>query len=136
MQEILLYHHLALVTSRTYIYQPFIWRPRFHQALPLSAFLPGPTRDSGVPVSLLDKVCPQDETVYVEVEAFYEDLWGTSQRILKRPERCIVITNRIMHWKYVHLNSIASEPLINIASYLSSSSLNGFRIFNAVNSLL
>ncbi|KAF5348678.1 hypothetical protein D9758_006828 [Tetrapyrgos nigripes] len=102
VQEILLYHHLALVTSRTYVYQPFIWRPRNHQPLPLSAFLPNPTRNT-VPISLLSRICPEDSdsTVHITVDSLYSELWDKSQNILNRPERCIIIDNRIMHWNYL-----------------------------------
>ncbi|KAE9409131.1 hypothetical protein BT96DRAFT_962330 [Gymnopus androsaceus JB14] len=97
VQEILIYHHLSL---------PFIWRPRFHQPLPLSAFLPGPTID-GVPVSFLEQICPQDDTVYIQIDALYDDLWRTSQKILARPEKCIIITNRIMHWNYLSSSALS-----------------------------
>ncbi|THV05078.1 hypothetical protein K435DRAFT_835028 [Dendrothele bispora CBS 962.96] len=103
IQEILLYHHLALITSRTYVFQPFIWRPRGHQPLPLSAFLPNPTKHS-VPVSLFDQICSLDETettVHAVVNGSYESRWEESQEVLKGPERCIVMDNRILHWNYL-----------------------------------
>lgn len=101
VQEILLYHHLALVTSRTYVYQPFVWRPRNHQPLPLSAFLPGLTEDA-VPVTLFHLVCAPEETIHITIDASYENLWEESKRALEGPERCITVDTKIMHWKCVY----------------------------------
>ncbi|KAJ7594587.1 hypothetical protein C8J56DRAFT_1044313 [Mycena floridula] len=99
VQEILLFHHLALLTSRLYVYQPFIWNPR-KAALPLSAFLLGPTKNS-INQRLFDEVCPPEEVKHVEIHAPNNDLWQEAQRVLGSDDRCLVVTNWIFNWRYL-----------------------------------
>ncbi|KAF4620441.1 hypothetical protein D9613_000245 [Agrocybe pediades] len=100
-QEILLYHHLALQTSRVYVYQPLIWRPRGETAgVPLSAFLPGVT-DNSVSDSVFDEVCPPEEVVHVKLRANDLDQWNHAKTILNQKDRCIVVDDRIFNWAFL-----------------------------------
>lgn len=98
-QEILLHHHLALQSSRIYIYQPFDWRAR-KQQLPLSAFLLGPTQHS-VPSSLVEELCPRgsDDVVNIKIDSSQTDIWKTALSALNRKEKCIVVDNPILDSK-------------------------------------
>jgi len=100
-QEILLYHHLALQTSRIYVYQSLIWRPRGEKAgVPLSAFLRGVTENS-VSDSVFDEVCPPEDVVHVKLTANSLDQWNHAKSVLNRKERCLVIDDWIFNWAYV-----------------------------------
>ncbi|KAJ3546603.1 hypothetical protein NMY22_g1988 [Coprinellus aureogranulatus] len=99
-QEILLFHHLALQTHRTYVYQPFIWRPRGENAqVPLSAFLRGVTRES-ISVAAFDEVCPESEVKHVRIRGVsYEGQWKHAKEVLGGEERCVVVDDWLFSWK-------------------------------------
>ncbi|KAF8971133.1 hypothetical protein BDZ97DRAFT_1341378 [Flammula alnicola] len=100
-QEILLYHHLALQTSRIYVYQPLIWRPRGEDAgVPLSAFLRGPT-ESTISEAVFDEVCPPDEVFHVNLRADHKDQWRYAKEILERKHRCVVVDDKVFNWDYL-----------------------------------
>ncbi|KAJ3494864.1 hypothetical protein NMY22_g20010 [Coprinellus aureogranulatus] len=100
-QEILLFHHLALQTHRTYVYQPFIWRPRGENAeVPLSAFLRGVTRGS-ISSSAFDEVCPESEVKHVRIRGVsYEGQWKYAKEVLGGEERCVVVDDWLFSWNY------------------------------------
>ncbi|CAA7260580.1 unnamed protein product [Cyclocybe aegerita] len=100
-QEILLYHHLALQTSRIYVYQPFIWRPRGEKAeVPLSAFLRGPTEGT-ISDSAFDEVCPPEDVVRVKLVTNTESQWEHAKSILNSNDRCIVVEDWLFNWNYL-----------------------------------
>jgi hypothetical protein len=97
-QDILLYHHLALQTSRIYVYQPFIWRPRGEKAeVPLSAFLRGPTEGS-ISDAVFDEVCPPEEVVHVQLRVDHLEQWHHAIDVLNRKDRCVVVDDWIFNW--------------------------------------
>lgn len=98
-QEILLFHHLALLTSRTYVYQPFIWQHR-HASLPLSAFLLGPTKYA-ISSALFDQICPPDKVRHVHIDAQPGALWTEAQRVLNTDAQCVSVDNRIFSWAFL-----------------------------------
>ncbi|KDR75020.1 hypothetical protein GALMADRAFT_268566 [Galerina marginata CBS 339.88] len=105
-QEILLYHHLALQTSRIYVYQPLIWRPRGENAsVPLSAFLRGPT-DGTVSEAVFDEICPPEEVVHVKLGVDHMDQWNYAQEILNGKDRCIVVDDSVFNWNYLASSGI------------------------------
>lgn len=107
-QEIHLFHHLALLTNRVYVYQPFMWRHR-KELQPLSGFLSGPTQDSLSSV-IWDEVCPEDKVKNVTLEDPYEHRWSQAIEVLSGAEECVYVTNWILNWGYVclaHLRSLA-----------------------------
>ncbi|KAJ4483465.1 hypothetical protein J3R30DRAFT_3284294 [Lentinula aciculospora] len=101
-QEILLHHHLALQSSRFYIYQPLYWKSR-NEHLPLSAFLLGATEERAVPASFVEELCPKgsDDVVHIQIRSSQEDLWKTALSALKRKERCIIVDNPIIDTAYL-----------------------------------
>ncbi|GLB45077.1 hypothetical protein LshimejAT787_1901550 [Lyophyllum shimeji] len=100
-QEILLYHHLALATSRVYVYQPIIWRPRGSQAtVPLSAFMPGVTRNS-LSAALFEEICSPEETKHVKIRVNNPSLWEYTKQQLSGNEKCIVVDDWILNWDYL-----------------------------------
>ncbi|KAH9484955.1 Strobilurin A biosynthesis cluster protein l1 [Psilocybe cubensis] len=100
-QEILLYHHLALQTSRTYVYQPLIWRPRGEKAtVPLSAFLLGVTENS-ISEAVFEQVCPPGEVVHVNLRVDYADQWFHAKDILNRKDRCVVVDDWLFNWNFL-----------------------------------
>ncbi|KAF8812923.1 hypothetical protein BYT27DRAFT_7085694 [Phlegmacium glaucopus] len=100
-QEILLFHHLALQTSRIYVYQPLIWRPRGEKAtVPLSAFLRGPTLGT-VSEALFDEVCPASEIVHISLVVDHMAQWDHAQEGLNAQHRCIVVDDWIFNWNYL-----------------------------------
>jgi len=100
-QEILLYHHLALQTSRIYVYQSLIWRPRGENAtVPLSAFLRGPTEGT-ISDAVFDQVCPPETVVHVKLRADHMDQWNYAKEILNRKDRCVVVDDWIFNWNYL-----------------------------------
>ena len=101
-QEILLFHHLALLTDRVYVYQPFFWRPR-NEPLPLSAFLLGPTEGS-LSAAVYDTVCPTEQVIHVTIEAPHDELWQTALDVLSSKDRCIIVDNWVLTWRYVPLS--------------------------------
>ncbi|KIY53090.1 hypothetical protein FISHEDRAFT_69230 [Fistulina hepatica ATCC 64428] len=108
-QEIVLFHHLALTSGRTYVYQPFVWRPRGQSALvPLSAFLRGVTNTS-VSSDLFGEICPEDARAHIEIGAeVHEDRWAQALDMLNTSEPCIVVDNWILDWDF-----LTSPALIN-----------------------
>jgi len=65
--KVLLFHHLALETSPTYLFQPLIWCPRGEDALiPLSAYLSGVTKN-GVSAAVFQEVYPVEHTTRVQI---------------------------------------------------------------------
>ncbi|KAJ3735656.1 hypothetical protein DFJ43DRAFT_990967 [Lentinula guzmanii] len=109
-QEILLHHHLALQSSRFYIYQPFYWKSRNEQ-LPLSAFLLGASQERAVPASFVEKLCPKgsDDVAHIKIQSTQEDLWNTALSALKRKEKCIIMDNPIIDTAY--LSSPTAESI-------------------------
>ncbi|KAK7045565.1 hypothetical protein VNI00_007397 [Paramarasmius palmivorus] len=106
VQEILLYHHLSQISSRIYAYQPFIWRSRNHQRLPLSAFLPGPTKKA-IPQSLFEEICPPEAILHVTIPMdSYDEVWGKAQEVLAQKDRCIQIDNWILNWNFLASSAI------------------------------
>ncbi|KAJ7725844.1 hypothetical protein DFH07DRAFT_896786 [Mycena maculata] len=117
VQEILLYHHLALLTSRVYVYQPLIWQPR-RASLPLSAFLPGVTTGS-ISAAIFDRVCPPSEVKHVSINGENDGLWKHAKDVLEGPERCITVDDWILRWSF--LSSSAMHPIWpSFRHYLSS----------------
>jgi len=110
-QEILLFHHLALLSSRIYVYQPLVWRPRGeHSLVPLSAFLLGATQGS-ISAAVFNSICPPSETTHVtfnDLDA-HADLWSHAQELLTRDDRCVVVDHWILNWDY--LSSTAIYPI-------------------------
>lgn len=102
MQEILLFHHLALETSRVYVYQPLVWRPRGEDAeVPLSAFVPGITRES-LSSAVFDKICPEEEILHVRLTSpNWPERWQLITDALKGNERCVMVDDWILNWKFV-----------------------------------
>ncbi|KAL1748712.1 hypothetical protein HDZ31DRAFT_29259 [Schizophyllum fasciatum] len=103
VQEILLYHHLALETGRTYVYQPFVWRKRGERSLvPLSAFLSGVTRDS-ISSAIYDEVCPEGGRVHITIDSESDRTRWTEAKaeIEKHTERCLVVDHKILSWNFL-----------------------------------
>lgn len=97
----MLYHHLALQTSRIYVYQPLIWRPRGENAtVPLSAFMRGPTEGT-ISESVFDEVCPPEEVQHVNLRIEDAGQWKYAIEILSRKHRCIVVDDKVFTWKCV-----------------------------------
>jgi hypothetical protein len=105
VQEILLYHHLALSSSRIYVYQPLVWRSRGESSLaPLSAFLKGPTDNTAISSVLFDHVCPPEERTHVLLRAdgaSSQSLWDHSVSVLQGSARCVVVDDWIFNWNYL-----------------------------------
>jgi hypothetical protein len=101
-QEILLFHHLAQSVSRTYVYQPLVWRPRGeHSLVPLSAFLRGTTHNT-ISDAVFDDACPPAEISHVQIkQGLVSDLqlWSHAKDVLNGPARCIVVDDWILNWK-------------------------------------
>lgn len=98
-QEILLFHHLSLLTSRVYVYQPLVWRPRGEDSfIPLSAFLVGPTKGS-ISATVFDTVCPENEITHVDLATVYDSQWAHALEVLNGSERCIIVDDWIFNWK-------------------------------------
>ncbi|KAJ7703221.1 hypothetical protein B0H17DRAFT_1042316 [Mycena rosella] len=106
VQEVLLYHHLALLTSRIYVYQPLIWQPR-RASLPLSAFLPGVTTES-ITSAVFDRVCPPSEVTHVSLNV-ENDIWEHAREVLSRPDKCMVVDDWLFRWTF--LASPAIHPI-------------------------
>ncbi|KJA20077.1 hypothetical protein HYPSUDRAFT_142836 [Hypholoma sublateritium FD-334 SS-4] len=105
-QEIMLYHHLALQTSRIYVYQPLIWRPRGEDAtVPLSAFMRGLT-EGAISESVFDEVCPPDEVQHVNLRIEDTDQWKHAIEILSRKHRCIVVDDKVFTWNFLSSSGI------------------------------
>jgi hypothetical protein len=106
VQDILLYHNLALATSRTYAYHPFVWRPRGETSyIPLSAFLPGVTKDS-ISMNVFYKVCRVDEIQHVTLgTAVHGEQWQHALDVLNGDQPCVLVHDWIFNWKYVVTDS-------------------------------
>ncbi|KAJ6586901.1 hypothetical protein DFH09DRAFT_1141873 [Mycena vulgaris] len=104
VQEVLLYHHLALVTSRVYVYQPLIWQPR-RASLPLSAFLSGVTTET-ITSAVFDKVCPPSEVTHVSLNRGNDAIWEHAKDILSGPDRCMVVDDWIFRWTFLASSAI------------------------------
>ncbi|KAL0956710.1 hypothetical protein HGRIS_002832 [Hohenbuehelia grisea] len=102
VQEILLYHHLALSASRTYVYQPLVWRPRGEKStVPLSAFLRGPIEGS-ISEAAFDSVCPPGQVTHITLGTVgFQDLWNHAKNSLSRDDRCIYVDDHILNWRYL-----------------------------------
>ncbi|KAJ7497274.1 hypothetical protein FB451DRAFT_1210721 [Mycena latifolia] len=107
VQEVLLYHHLALLTSRVYVYQPLVWQPR-RASLPLSAFLRGVTTES-ITSAVFDQVCPPSEVTHVSLSREADAIWEHAKDVLSGPDRCIVVDDWIFRWTF--LASSAIHPI-------------------------
>ncbi|KAG6837007.1 hypothetical protein H0H93_016467 [Arthromyces matolae] len=105
-QEILLYHHLALQSSRIYVYQPMVWRSRgAHATVPLSAFLLGSARNS-ISSTVFEEACTPEETKHINIRASNQALWNYAKSQLSGDEKCIVIDNWILTWDYLASNGL------------------------------
>ena len=99
VQEILLFHHLALLTSRIYVYQPFVWRPRGEMSfVPLSAFLWGPTAGT-ISSAVFDEACSADDTKHISLRAPHAAQWDHAKEALGGDEPCIVVDDWILNWR-------------------------------------
>ncbi|KAF8627814.1 hypothetical protein AX15_004239 [Amanita polypyramis BW_CC] len=101
VQEILLFHHLALLTSRIYVYQSFVWRPRGEKSyIPLSAFLWGATAGT-ISSAVFDEACPANEIKRVQLQVAHADQWDYARTMLSSDARCIVVDDWILNWSYL-----------------------------------
>ena len=101
VQDILLYHNLALAASRTYVYQPFVWRPRGEKSyVPLSAFLVGVTKNS-ISSKVFHKICPESDIVHLSLSTESAVQWQHALEMLAGDERCVMIDDWIFNWTYV-----------------------------------
>ncbi|KAJ7262197.1 hypothetical protein B0H12DRAFT_1104730 [Mycena haematopus] len=119
VQEILLFHHLALTANRVYVYQPLVWQraPR-HSPLPLSAFLSGVTNGT-VSEAMFATVCPPSETKHLSLNVGNDALWHHAINVLNSSDKCISIDNHIINWSF--LASSAMHPIWpSFKQYLSS----------------
>lgn len=99
VQEILLFHHLALLTSRIYVYQPFVWRPRGEKSfVPLSAFLWGPTMGT-ISSAVFDEACSADDTKHISLRVPHATQWDHAKEVLGGDEPCIVVDDWILNWR-------------------------------------
>ncbi|KAK7681622.1 hypothetical protein QCA50_015355 [Cerrena zonata] len=103
-QEIHLFHHLALLTNRVYVYQPFMWRHRM-ELQPLSGFLLGPTQGS-LSSQVWDEVCPLEKVKNVTFDAEYEHRWKQATEGLDGPDECIYVENWILNWGFLESTAI------------------------------
>lgn len=127
-QEILLFHHLALTSNRTYVYQPLVWRPRGEKAtVPLSAFLYGVT-DSSVPFAGFEDACPPESISHIRLRTkgvTHAALWTRALALLQSPARCIVVDDWILNWRCVSITEHIDFPTESFhgPSYLASSAI-------------
>jgi len=102
VQDILLYHNLALAVSRTYVYQPFVWRPRGEKSyVPLSAFLVGATKGS-ISSKVFHRICPENDVVHLSLSTGSAIQWQHALEMLAGDERCVMIDDWIFNWTYVN----------------------------------
>lgn len=122
-QEILLYHHLALSSNRTYVYQPLVWRPRGTKAtVPLSAFLYGVTKHASISSAGFEDACPPESISHVRLRpkgVTHAALWNRAVSLLQSPARCVVVDDWILNWSYLASSAI---PAIwpSFSRYLAS----------------
>ncbi|KAF7361917.1 hypothetical protein MVEN_00536600 [Mycena venus] len=119
VQEILLYHHLARLTNRVYVFQPLIWQraPR-HSPLPLSAFLSGVTNGT-VAEAMFSEVCPPSETRHLTLDRENDALWDHAVTVLNGSDRCISIDNHFINWSFLASSAIRTI-WSSFKEYLSS----------------
>ena len=87
-------------TSRIYVYQPLIWRPRGEKAtVPLSAFLRGPTLGT-VSDAVFEEVCPLSEIVHISLVVDHRRQWDHAKKSLDTDIKCIVVDDWLFSWKY------------------------------------
>lgn len=112
-----MYHHLALLTDRVYVYQPLVWQPR-RASLPLSAFLSGVTTGT-IPEATFEHVCPPSEVNHVFLNAGNDAIWNHARDLLSGPDRCIVVDNHFLSWTFLASSAVHPVwPLFKM--YLSS----------------
>lgn len=94
----LLLHHLAMESGRTYVYQPITWKYRHDEELPTSTFLPGVVTGS-IDESTFEKVCPPNEVVRITgLLTEYGSRWSHALEILQREDKCVVVADWILDW--------------------------------------
>ena len=99
-------------TSRVYVYQPLIWRPRGEKAaVPLSAFLRGPTLGT-VSEAVFQEVCPQSETVHISLVVDHMKQWDHAKKSLDVHSKCIVVDDWLFNWKYALISTHVLHSLI------------------------
>ena len=108
-------------TSRIYVYQPLVWRPRGEKAtVPLSAFLRGPTLGT-VSEAIFEEVCPPSEITHISlVVDDHMSQWNHANEGLNTHARCIVVDDWIFNWKYALINAHILLFTDLIWSYLAS----------------
>ncbi|KAK2467870.1 hypothetical protein APHAL10511_000165 [Amanita phalloides] len=106
VQEILLFHHLALLTSRTYVYHPIVWRPRGeHSYIPLSAFLWGTTTNT-ISSAVFNEACPADKVKHVRLQTNHPAQWDLAKEVLNGDEPCLVVDDWILTWSFLASSSL------------------------------
>jgi hypothetical protein len=101
-----------LQTSRVYVYQPLIWRPRGEKAaVPLSAFLRGPTIGT-VSDAVFQEVCPLSEIVHINLVVDHMRQWDHAKESLDAESKCIVVDDWLFRWKYVLISTYILHLLI------------------------
>lgn len=99
-------------TSRVYVYQPLIWRPRGEKAtVPLSAFLRGPTIGT-ISDAIFQEVCPLSETVHINLVVDHMRQWDHAKKSLDVDSKCIVVDDWLFRWKYALINTHILHLLI------------------------
>ena len=99
-------------TSRVYVYQPLIWRPRGEKAtVPLSAFLLGPTLGT-VSDAVFQEVCPLSEIVHVSLVVDHMRQWDHAKKSLDADAKCIVVDDWLFSWKYALISAHILHLLI------------------------
>jgi hypothetical protein len=94
-----------LQTSRVYVYQPLIWRPRGEKAtVPLSAFLRGPTLGT-ISDAVFQEVCPLNEIVHISLVVDHMRQWDEAKKSLDADSKCIVVDDWLFNWKYAFINA-------------------------------
>ena len=87
-------------TSRVYVYQPLIWRPRGEKAtVPLSAFLRGPTLGT-VSDAIFEEVCPPSEIVHISLVVDHMSQWEHAKKNLDAHSKCVVVDDWLFNWRY------------------------------------
>ena len=99
-------------TSRVYVYQPLIWRPRGEKAtVPLSAFLRGPTIGT-VSDAIFQEVCPLSEIVHISLVVDHMRQWDHAKKMLDADSKCIVVDDWLFSWKYALIDTHILHLLI------------------------
>ncbi|KAF9453966.1 hypothetical protein P691DRAFT_657332 [Macrolepiota fuliginosa MF-IS2] len=102
VQDIVLYHNLALASGRTYVYQPFVWRPRGEKSyVPLSAFLPGVTKGS-ITSEVFHNICPEQDSKHISLgDVDSEKQWEHAVNVLNQSEQCVIVDDWIFNWTFL-----------------------------------